>query len=93
MQLAEYLMHYDKFNEEFFSGATLEEIEDKMVEELKGMYTALHNLSTDERINEALDVMNMSIKLLTAYGVTNVLDAGYRKLMATAEEYRGIRGN
>ena len=88
MDLDLYMLHYGLFNDEFFPQATVEDIEDKFFEEVCEFQSEYYASNKPEMIAELIDVMNMSIKLLTAYGVKNVLHAGYLKLQTTAKKYR-----
>lgn len=92
MDIETYLAHYRKFDAEFFPNAVVEEIEDKTLSEIRELHDEITmEHPVEKRITEALDVMNMSIKLLTAYGVKDVLHAGFQKLQLTAEKYRSAQ--
>lgn len=89
MELELYLQHYKAFDDEFFPNETLEEIEDKCLEEMDELNEALtYKSPLADRISEALDQMNMTLKLLKAYGVHDPLYSGARKLQANAALYR-----
>lgn len=94
MLFEHYISEYRKFDAEHFPDATLQEIEDKLMGEMLELSIELATNGTAEnRIDEALDVMNMSIKLLVSYGVKNPLFAGWQKLQATSEKYRRMQCN
>ena len=89
MEFDNYLTLYDEFNAAHFPQATVEQIEDKVLEEMREL---AHEIVTEgtqaDKIAESLDVFNLSVKLLTAYGVVNILDAAAQKLALTAVKYR-----
>jgi hypothetical protein len=88
MDMHEYLLHYSHFDKQFCPTATVEEVEDKLMEEMQELQWAiLQESDTADRIGECIDVMNVSIKLLKRYGVVDVLDAGYMKLELTRRKY------
>ena len=88
MQFDHYQKLYAAFNEEHFPTASLEEIEDKMREEMMELLLEFCGNSTADKIAEAVDVFNMSVKLLTAYGVKDICHAAAEKLRITSEKYR-----
>ena len=84
-----YIKHYRAFDAEFFPSSSIEEIEDKMLEEMDELSEEMENGGAIEnKISEATDTLNINIKLLNAYGVKDVLHAGFMKLQETAEKYR-----
>lgn len=87
MEYDHYWHNYYQFNEDFFPDETVEEIEDKMYEEMGELRAELFSGHIEEKILECLDVMNMSIKLLNCYGVKDPLHAGYEKILQTKEKY------
>lgn len=89
MDFEHYKKHYHDFNEEHFPTASLEEIEDKMLEEMHELYDEIEKGGTPaDKIAEAIDVFNMSVKLLTAYGVKDICHAAAAKLDLTSAKYR-----
>jgi hypothetical protein len=89
VQIEEYKLHYEGFDREFCPQASLEDVEAKMLEELTELNVAIRlKMPLADKINEALDCMNMSHKLLRSYGVLDTLDAGILKLELTARKYR-----
>lgn len=89
MQFDHYQKLYAAFNEEHFPTASLEEIEDKMLEEMDELAFEIADGGTlENKINECIDNFNMSVKLLTAYGVKDICHAAAEKLRITSEKYR-----
>ena len=89
MQFDHYQTLYAAFNQDHFPNATLEEIEDKMLEEVGELCEEIMNFGCiEDRIAEATDVFNMSVKLLTAYGVKDICHVAAEKLRLTSEKYR-----
>jgi uncharacterized protein YutE (UPF0331/DUF86 family) len=94
MEFAEFLLHYEQFDREFCPNADLDDVECKCLEEMEELAEVIaYEKPLEMRIEECLDVMNMTIKLLTRYGVKDPLGAGVLKLELTAEKYRERDGN
>jgi hypothetical protein len=92
MQIDEYLLHYKKFDDEFFPDATIEDIETQTLYEIDELSSEIiWDGNIKHKISECLDVMNMSIKLLTAYGIKDPLHDGFIKLQETARKYRYMK--
>lgn len=92
MQFDHYQTLYAAFNQDHFPNATLKEIEDKMLEEMKELRHEIeygnYGGELADKIAETIDVFNMSVKLLTAYGVKNICHAAAAKLDLTSAKYR-----
>ena len=88
MQFDHYQTLYAAFNQDHFPNASLEEIEDKMLEEMDELaFEIADSGSLEKKIEEAVDVFNMSVKLLTAYGVKDICHAAAAKLDLTSAKY------
>ncbi|MDD2898978.1 MAG: hypothetical protein PHI31_09725 [Desulfuromonadaceae bacterium] len=92
MQIDEYLMHYEKFQNEFGIDTSPKARSAKLIMETCELIEAEHKADDTATIDEAIDVMNCSIALVVAHGVKNPLHAGYMKLQRTAEKYRRETG-
>jgi hypothetical protein len=91
MDIPEFLLHYERFDNKFCPQATVQDVERKLLEEMGELKTCLVSFPgqpNEETIGELLDVMNVSIKLLHRYGVRDPLWAGVMKLEKTAAKYR-----
>lgn len=90
MDFEHYQHKYSAFDALHFPNASLEEIEDKMLEEMTELSYEIQRTFTplEKKIEEAIDVFNMSVKLLTAYGVKDICHAAAEKLRITSEKYR-----
>lgn len=94
MQITEYYLHYDLFDKEFHSQAKVEEVERKLLEEMKEAAEEIENKKpSPNRVAEVIDVMNVSLKLLRMYGILDPLHFGVIKLEQTAEKYRRAKNS
>ena len=97
MQIEEYFDIYDAFDSELFPMATGDDVLEKFGDEMQEAMIELDAMGAgygdrNALIGETIDAMNMAIKTLRMYGVTDPLQAGADKLALTARKYREQRG-
>lgn len=98
MNTYDYLLQYELFNLEFFPMATDNDVLAKFGDEMHEAQIELDAMDAgfgdkEALVGETIDVMNMAIKTLRMYGITDPLQAGADKLRTTAAKYRRKRGD
>ena len=93
MDMQLYLHHYREFLNEFDPDADINaRVAKTLTESMELREAWLFSGDDDSVKEEAIDLMNCAISLVSYLGVKNPLHAGYMKLQATAEKYRGQHG-